>query len=104
MPNPRGSYGQGETFTRANVQDFGHGDLDDILAGVDAVVKNYPVDDKRMGIGGWSYGGYMTMWAVTQTHRFRAAFAGAGIANLAKLLRRERDRSMDDSVFRRVGV
>jgi dipeptidyl aminopeptidase/acylaminoacyl peptidase len=81
MPNPRGSYGQGENFTRANAQDFGHGDLEDILAGVDSVVKSYPVDDKRIGIAGWSYGGYMTMWAVTQTHRFRAAFAGAGIAN-----------------------
>jgi dipeptidyl aminopeptidase/acylaminoacyl peptidase len=81
MPNPRGSYGQGEDFTRANIQDFGHGDLDDILAGVDAVVKSYPVDDQRIGVGGWSYGGFMTMWTVTQTHRFRAAFAGAGIAN-----------------------
>lgn len=81
MPNPRGSYGQGENFTRANVRDFGHGDLDDILAGVDTVVKSYPVDDKRIGVSGWSYGGYMTMWAVTQAHRFRAAFAGAGIAN-----------------------
>jgi dipeptidyl aminopeptidase/acylaminoacyl peptidase len=81
MPNPRGSYGEGEAFTRANAKDFGHGDLDDILAGVDTVVKNYPVDNDRVGIGGWSYGGYMTMWAVTQTNRFRAAFAGAGIAN-----------------------
>ena len=81
LPNPRGSFGQGEEFTRANVRDFGYGDLRDILAGVDAVLKNYPVDDKRIGIGGWSYGGYMTMWAVTQTNRFRAAFAGAGIAN-----------------------
>jgi len=80
-PNPRGSYGQGEQFTGANVRDFGHGDLRDILAGVDAVVKGYPVDGKRVGIAGWSYGGYMTMWTVTQTHRFRAAFAGAGIAN-----------------------
>jgi dipeptidyl aminopeptidase/acylaminoacyl peptidase len=80
-PNPRGSYGEGEAFTRANAKDFGHGDLDDILAGVDAVVKNYPVDNERVGIAGWSYGGYMTMWAVTQTNRFRAAFAGAGIAN-----------------------
>ena len=81
MPNPRGSYGHGEEFTRANVKDFGHGDLRDILAGVDAVEKSYPVDDARIGIAGWSYGGYMTMWTVTQTHRFRAAFAGAGIAN-----------------------
>ena len=81
MPNPRGSYGHGEEFTRANVRDFGYGDLRDILAGVDMVVKNYPVDNDRVGIAGWSYGGYMTMWTVTQTHRFRAAFAGAGIAN-----------------------
>jgi dipeptidyl aminopeptidase/acylaminoacyl peptidase len=81
FPNPRGSYGHGEEFTRGNVKDFGAGDLRDILAGVDSVVKNYPVDDKRVGVAGWSYGGYMTMWTVTQTNRFRAAFAGAGIAN-----------------------
>jgi len=80
-PNPRGSYGSGETFTAGNVKDFGHGDLQDILAGVDEVVKTLPVDDKRIGIGGWSYGGYMTMWTVTQTNRFKAAVAGAGIAN-----------------------
>lgn len=81
FPNPRGSFGQGEEFTRANVKDFGHGDLRDILAGVDAVVKAVPVDEDRLGIAGWSYGGYMTMWAVTQTARFRAAVAGAGVAN-----------------------
>lgn len=80
-PNPRGSFGQGEAFARANVKDFGYGDLRDILAGVDYVVKHYPVDNDRVGIGGWSYGGYMTMWSVTQTHRFHAAVAGAGIAN-----------------------
>ncbi|MBI3799503.1 MAG: S9 family peptidase [Deltaproteobacteria bacterium] len=81
FPNPRGSYGQGETFTQANVKDFGHGDLRDILAGVDEVVKTLPVDTDRIGITGWSYGGYMTMWAVTQTNRFQAAVAGAGVAN-----------------------
>jgi len=80
-PNPRGSYGAGEAFAAANVKDFGHGDLQDILAGVDEVVKTMPVDDKRVGIAGWSYGGYMTMWTVTQTNRFAAAVAGAGIAN-----------------------
>jgi dipeptidyl aminopeptidase/acylaminoacyl peptidase len=80
-PNPRGSFGQGEAFTRANVKDFGYGDLRDILAGVDFVIKNFPVDSQRVGIGGWSYGGFMTMWAVTQTSRFRASVAGAGIAN-----------------------
>jgi dipeptidyl aminopeptidase/acylaminoacyl peptidase len=81
LPNPRGSYGQGEAFTRANVQDFGYGDFRDILAGVDAAIQAAPVDRDRVGIGGWSYGGYMTMWAVTQTDRFAAAVAGAGIAN-----------------------
>ena len=81
LPNPRGSYGQGEQFTRANVKDFGHGDLRDSMAGIDAVLKKYPIDPARLGVTGWSYGGYMTMWTVTQTNRFRAAVAGAGIAN-----------------------
>jgi dipeptidyl aminopeptidase/acylaminoacyl peptidase len=81
MPNPRGSYGQGEEFTRANVKDFGGGDLRDILAGVDAAIRKYPIDLTRLGVTGWSYGGYMTMWTVTQTNRFHAAVAGAGIAN-----------------------
>jgi dipeptidyl aminopeptidase/acylaminoacyl peptidase len=81
LPNPRGSYGQGEEFTRANVKDFGHGDLRDDLAGVDAAIKKHPIDPNRIGVTGWSYGGFMTMWTVTQTDRFRAAVAGAGIAN-----------------------
>jgi dipeptidyl aminopeptidase/acylaminoacyl peptidase len=81
MPNPRGSYGQGEAFTEANRKDFGYGDLRDILAGVDTVLAKYPVDANRVGIAGWSYGGFMSMFAVTQTHRFRAAVAGAGISD-----------------------
>jgi dipeptidyl aminopeptidase/acylaminoacyl peptidase len=81
LPNPRGSYGQGEEFTRANVKDFGGGDLRDMLAGVDVAIKKYPIDSARLGVTGWSYGGFMTMWTVTQTNRFRAAVAGAGIAN-----------------------
>jgi dipeptidyl aminopeptidase/acylaminoacyl peptidase len=80
-PNPRGSFGQGEKFTQANVKDFGYGDFRDILAGVDEVVKTLPIDNNRVGITGWSYGGYMTMWAVTQTNRFRAAVSGAGLFN-----------------------
>jgi len=80
-PNPRGSYGQGEAFTRANIRDFGRGDLQDDLAGIDAVEKIAPVDDARLGLYGHSYGGWMSMWANTQTHRFRAIVAGAGIAN-----------------------
>jgi dipeptidyl aminopeptidase/acylaminoacyl peptidase len=81
LPNPRGSYGQGEDFTRGNVKDFGGGDLRDDLAGVDAALKKYPIDPNRLGVTGWSYGGFMTMWTVTQTDRFRAAVAGAGVAN-----------------------
>ena len=81
LPNPRGSYGQGEDFTRANMKDFGGGDLRDDLAGIDAAIKKYPIDADRLGVTGWSYGGFMTMWTVTQTDRFHAAVAGAGIAN-----------------------
>ncbi len=80
-PNPRGSYGQGERFTLANVRDFGRGDLRDILAGVDAAAQAAPIDTSRLGITGGSYGGFMTMWAVTQTDRFKAAVAAAGISN-----------------------
>ncbi|MEP6471126.1 MAG: S9 family peptidase [Acidobacteriota bacterium] len=81
LPNPRGSYGQGEAFTRGNVKDFGRGDLRDIDRGVDAALAAAPIDPKRLGICGWSYGGYMAMWAVTQTNRYAAAVAGAGIVS-----------------------
>ncbi|MGA9042603.1 MAG: S9 family peptidase [Terriglobales bacterium] len=80
-PNPRGSYGQGEKFAQGNVKDFGYGDFRDVLTGVDEVVKTLPVDNNRIGITGWSYGGYMTMWAITQTNRFHAAVSGAGLSN-----------------------
>ncbi len=80
LPNPRGSYGAGEDFTRGNVKDFGYGDFDDVLAGLDAVKAAAPWNGQA-GIFGWSYGGYMTMWAVTRTGRFQAAVAGAGVAD-----------------------
>ena len=81
QPNPRGSFGQGEEFVQANRKDFGYGDLRDILAGVDRVEAQYPIDKERVGITGWSYGGFMSMFAVTQTQRFKAAVAGAGISD-----------------------
>ncbi|MBN8923882.1 MAG: peptidase S9 [Rhodanobacter sp. 68-29] len=81
LPNPRGSFGQGEAFVQANRKDFGYGDLRDILAGIDAVEKQAPVDDHRLGLTGWSYGGFMSMFVPTQTQRFRAAVAGAGISD-----------------------
>jgi dipeptidyl aminopeptidase/acylaminoacyl peptidase len=81
QPNPRGSFGQGEAFTKANIKDFGYGDLRDILKGMDAIEAKVSIDKTREGLTGWSYGGFMTMFAVTQTHRFRAAVAGAGLSD-----------------------
>ena len=81
-PNPRGSFGQGEAFTAANRKDFGYGDLRDIEAGMDFIEAKIPaIDKKREGLMGWSYGGFMTMFGVTQTTRFRAAVAGAGLSD-----------------------
>jgi dipeptidyl aminopeptidase/acylaminoacyl peptidase len=80
-PNPRGSFGSGEAFTQGNVKDFGGGDLRDIMAGIDSLAKQYPIDQTKLGMRGHSYGGYMSMWAETQTDRFRAIVAGAGISD-----------------------
>lgn len=81
MPNPRGSFGEGERYVQANRRSFGDGDLDDILAGIDAIESRLPIDDQRLGLMGWSYGGFMSMFVPTRTTRFRAAVAGAGIAD-----------------------
>jgi dipeptidyl aminopeptidase/acylaminoacyl peptidase len=81
FPNPRGSYGQSEAFTRANMRDFGGGDLKDILAGIDAAEKAAPIDEKRLGLMGGSYGGFMAMWTNTQTDRFKALVSGAGLSD-----------------------
>ncbi len=81
LPNPRGSVGSGLAFAEANHGDMGGEDLSDILAGVDHCVQEGIADPERLGIGGWSYGGYMTAWAITQTERFKAAVAGASITN-----------------------
>ncbi len=78
FPNPRGSYGQGELFTKANRRDWGFGDLRDILKGIDTVIAKVPVDAARIGLLGWSYGGSMAMMAPTLTHRFKASVVGAG--------------------------
>jgi dipeptidyl aminopeptidase/acylaminoacyl peptidase len=80
--NPRGSSGYGKAFRFANYNDWGQGDYEDIMAGVDVLIARGIVDPARMGIVGWSYGGYMTSWAITQTARFKAACVGAGVTNL----------------------
>jgi dipeptidyl aminopeptidase/acylaminoacyl peptidase len=81
LPNPRGSVGQGREFAEANVGDMGGKDLGDILAGIDHLVATGLADPERLGIGGWSYGGFLTCWAITQTDRFKAAVMGAGICD-----------------------
>ena len=80
--NVRGSTGYGPTFRHANFQDWGGADHQDLLSGVDHVIDRGIADSSRIGIVGWSYGGYLAAWASTQTDRFRAAVVGAGITNL----------------------
>jgi len=80
--NPRGSSGYGKEFRFANYDDWGGGDYEDIMSGVDHLIEKGIVDPDRMGILGWSYGGYMTSWTITQTDRFKAACVGAGVTNL----------------------
>ena len=82
LPNPRGSDGQGTAFVEANRDDLGGGDFVDIMSGVDELIEKKIADPNRLGIGGWSYGGFMSSWAVTQTERFKAAVVGAGVTNL----------------------
>ncbi len=83
LPNVRGSTGYGWQFLASNRGDWGGGDFKDALAGVDEAVRRGVADDSRVGIAGWSYGGFMAMWSVTQTNRFKASVAGAGLSDLA---------------------
>ncbi len=79
MPNPRGSAGYGDAGQRAVIEDWGGLDFQDIMTGVDAVIERGIAHPDSLGVMGWSYGGYMTAWTVTQTDRFKAAVNGAGI-------------------------
>lgn len=84
-PNPRGSCGYGKDFRCANYGDWGGKDFDDIMTGVDTLIARGIVDSDKMGVMGWSYGGYMTAWAITQTNRFKAASMGAGVSDLISM-------------------
>jgi dipeptidyl aminopeptidase/acylaminoacyl peptidase len=77
-PNPRGSTGYGTLFRLANFEDFGGGDYRDVMTGVDELIKNKIADPDHLAIAGWSFGGYMTMWAISQSNRFKTAIAGDG--------------------------
>jgi dipeptidyl aminopeptidase/acylaminoacyl peptidase len=81
-PNPRGSTGYGQKLMEANRGDWGGGDYRDVMVGIDTLIARGVADPNRLGVGGWSYGGYMAEWAITQTNRFKAAVSGAGMANL----------------------
>jgi dipeptidyl aminopeptidase/acylaminoacyl peptidase len=81
-PNPRGSTGYGETFLRANIKDWGAGDYRDIQTGIDALVAKGIADSTKLAQSGWSYGGYMTAWTLTQTNRFKALVVGAGLTDM----------------------
>jgi dipeptidyl aminopeptidase/acylaminoacyl peptidase len=84
-PNPRGSSNYGEKFLQANLNDWGGGDYRDIMSGVDAMVARGIADPDRLAHIGWSYGGYMTAWVITQTNRFKAAMVGAGLTNMLSM-------------------
>jgi dipeptidyl aminopeptidase/acylaminoacyl peptidase len=81
LPNPRGSVGFGTAFTESNVGDLGGMDWQDILTGINHLVDQGLADAERLGLAGWSYGGFMTAWGLTQTNRFKAALVGAAITN-----------------------
>jgi dipeptidyl aminopeptidase/acylaminoacyl peptidase len=85
MPNPRGSQGYGEQFALACVEDWGGKDYEDLMAGVDEVVRRGVADPDRLYVGGYSYGGYMSFWVVGHTDRFRAAAVGAPVTNMVSM-------------------
>jgi dipeptidyl aminopeptidase/acylaminoacyl peptidase len=82
LPNPRGSFGRGRSYAHCNQAAWGIGDFGDVLSGVDHAIDMGVADGERLGIGGWSYGGYLSAWAIGHTDRFKAAVVGAGVTNL----------------------
>jgi dipeptidyl aminopeptidase/acylaminoacyl peptidase len=82
QPNFRGSSGRGEKFANANRNDWGGGDYQDCMTGVQAIVDRGSADSQRLGAFGWSYGGYMTFWILTQTDIFKAVSPGAGLTDI----------------------
>jgi dipeptidyl aminopeptidase/acylaminoacyl peptidase len=82
-PNIRGSTGYGHAFILLNRFEWGGGDFKDVMAGVDYLIEKGIADAERLGVGGWSYGGFMGAWAVTQTDRFKASVSGAPMTDLA---------------------
>jgi len=84
--NPRGSTGYGETFQRGNFQGFGQGDFEDLMAAVDLLIDKGITAPDRIGMTGYSYGGYLTNLAISRTTRFKAAVTIAGAFNFASAM------------------
>lgn len=84
--NPRGSGGYGLAFREANIRDWGGADYRDLMQGVDLVIEQGIADPDRLGVAGWSYGGFMTSWIITQTDRFKVASIGAPVTNLVSFI------------------
>ncbi|MGB7283977.1 MAG: S9 family peptidase [Candidatus Acidiferrum sp.] len=95
-PNIRGSVGYGQKFIEMNRGDWGGGDFKDVMAGVKDLIDRGVADPERLGVGGWSYGGYMSEWAITQTNEFKAAVSGAGLSNLISEFGSESHPSYDE--------
>lgn len=95
-PNIRGSVGYGESFIEMNRGDWGGGDFKDVMWGVKDLIDRGFADPSKLGIGGWSYGGYMSEWAITQTNDFKAAVSGAGLSNLISEYGSEQHPSYDE--------
>jgi dipeptidyl aminopeptidase/acylaminoacyl peptidase len=97
-PNIRGSIGYGQTFIESNRADWGGADFKDVMAGVEELITRGVADPNRLGIGGWSYGGYLSEWAITQAtkYHFKAAVSGAGMANLISEYGTEEHPSYDE--------
>lgn len=81
-PNPRGSNGYGLKFREANHRDWGGGDYKDLMAGVDYAISKGWADANKMGVMGWSYGGFMSSWIVGHNNRFKVASIGAPAVDL----------------------
>ena len=103
MVNPRGSVGYGENFVKLNRADWGGGDFKDLMAALDTVIARGETDPNRLGIGGWSYGGEMTQWAITQTNRFKAAVTGGGVFDQTSSLKLKVLPLMTNGISARLG-
>ena len=99
QPNIRGSIAYGQQFLASNRNDWGGADYKDSIAGVDDLVRRGIADPNRLAIAGWSYGGYMAEWAITQTDRFKVAVSGAGMADLATEYGTEQGPEYDEWYF-----